>query len=194
MNLYLEQRDNIPFIGKLGKLSENDIKRILSKVNTDILNKQNCWIWTGTIQDKIKKGHQHGCIWYNKKYVQVHRIMYHNYIEDVPYYQSNGIIVLHNCDNDGKCINPWHLRLGSKKENTHDALKMNTLNLFKPDEKNPMSKLSNLQINEIKSLKDSGISQKEIASKYDISQSQVSRYFNNKSRKNLQRLNENGGA
>ena len=123
----------------MGKLSENDIKRILSKVNTDILNKQNCWIWTGTIQDKIKKGHQHGCIWYNKKYVQVHRIMYHNYIEDVPYYQSNGIIVLHNCDNDGKCINPWHLRLGSKKENTHDALKMNTLNLFKPDEKNPMS-------------------------------------------------------
>lgn len=184
MNLYNQQRDNIPTIGKLGKLSNNDIDRILQKINQDNLSMENCWIWCGTIQDKINKGHQHGCIWYNKKYVQVHRIMYHNYIGDVPQYNPGGLIVLHNCDNsnNGKCINPWHLRLGSSKENTEDALRANTLRLLESNENNPMSKLTDLEVNEIKLLKGRGISQKEIALRYNINQSQISRYWNNKTR------------
>ena len=74
---------------------------------------------------------------------------------DVPQYK----IVLHNCDNsnNGKCINPWHLRLGSSKENTQDALRANTLRLLESNENNPMSKLTDLEVNEIKLLKGSGI-------------------------------------
>ena len=184
MDLFNLQRENIVNVGKLGKLSHNDLKRILSKLNIQNLHKNDCWIWNGTVSDKINKGHQHGIIWYNKKYVCVHRIMYHNYIEDVPEYTHNGLIVLHNCShiNNGRCINPWHMRLGSKKDNTLDAMKENTLNLLKSNEENHMSKLKNKEVLEIRELKNNGLSQKEIGKKYGINQSQVSRYLNNKTR------------
>ena len=45
-----------------------------------------------------------------------------------------------------------------------------------------MSKLSNNKINEIKLLKGTGITQKEVAETYGINQSQVSRYWNKKTR------------
>jgi hypothetical protein len=97
MNLLDEQLQNIPIIGNLGKLSESDINRICEKIETKILNKQDCWIWTGTISDKVKKGHQHGSFWFNKNPVQIHRIMFHNFISDVPIYKKDGLIVLHKC-------------------------------------------------------------------------------------------------
>jgi DNA-binding transcriptional regulator YiaG len=180
-----KQRSNISNIGKLGKLSKNDLERIICKIDINSLNKHDCWIWKGTVQDHIRKGHQHGVIWYNKKYVQVHRIMYHNYIDDVPEYKPSGVIVLHKCshENNGKCINPWHLKLGTSKENTHDAILSETLILYKENEKNPMSKLTNDQIKEIRNLKNSKYTQKEIANMYSINQSQISRYWNNKTRK-----------
>lgn len=174
------QRPTIPDIGKLGKLSKTDLERVITKIEIN----NSCWIWKGTIQDKIKKGHQHGCIWYNKKYVQVHRIMYHNFIGDVPIYNPGGLIVLHKCshENNGKCINPWHLKLGTSKENTKDAFISNTLNIYKKNENNLNSKLSNCEIQEIKQLKNSGLTQKEIGKIYNIHPCQISRYWNNKTR------------
>jgi len=184
MDLLREQRELIPLIGKLGKLSENDFTRILSKINVCNLNKEDCWIWKGTVQDNQNKGHQHGCIWYNKHYVQAHRIMYHNFVENVPEYLPGGLIVLHKCShlNNGRCINPWHMKLGTSKENTNDAMRSNTLTLLKPNEEHPLSKLSNLQVQEIRSLKNTGVTQREIADRYGINASQVSRYWNNKTR------------
>ncbi len=179
-DLVNKQRNDIPQVGKLGRLSLSDLERILKRVKVN----DGCWIWQGTVQD-TKKGHQHGCIWYNKHYVQVHRIMYHNFIGDVPEYSRNSMIVLHTCThlNNGRCVNPWHLSLGTPKQNTQDALKAGTLHILKDNEQNPMSKLSNLQIEEIRSLKHSGLSQREIALQYGIHQSQVSRYLNSVTRK-----------
>lgn len=106
------KRKNIQSIGKLGELSKSDIERIYSKISIPLngLNKNDFWIWNGTCQDN-KKGHSHGCIWYNGKYVLAHRIMYHNYIEDVPEFQSHNKIVhnkivLHKCShrNNGNVL------------------------------------------------------------------------------------------
>lgn len=184
-SLIEKQRHDIQNIGKLGKLSESDLKRIISKVEweTEEFDNSKCWIWDGTMMDN-KKGHCHGSIWYNKKYVMTHRIMYHNYISDVPEYTNSSLKVLHKCDHsqNGRCINPWHMELGTNKENSQDALKSNTLTLIEKGESNPMSKLSDKQIKEIMVLKSSGLSQKEVASKYGIHQSQVSRYWNKKTR------------
>jgi predicted XRE-type DNA-binding protein len=184
--LLQEQRINIPYIGKLGRLSKTNLERIINKIlnSENGLDKNNCWIWIGTIQDN-KKGHSHGCIWYNKNYVLTHRIMYHNFINDVPIFNNENEIVLHKCShhNDGKCVNPWHMKLGTFKENTNDALKDGTLHIYKSNEQNPMSKLSNEQIIEINSLKGSGLTQKEIAQRYNVNQSQISRYWNTKTRK-----------
>lgn len=179
-DLQNKQRHQIPTIGKLRKLSESDIKRICSYTT---IAENGCWIWNGTVQDN-KKGHQHGYISVNRCYVQVHRIMYHNFIEDVPVYHKNGLVVLHKCthEQNGRCINPWHLKLGSLKENTQDALKAGTLHIMGSNEENPMSKLPNKVIQEIRSLKGKGFTQREIAVKYNINQSQISRYWSNKTR------------
>lgn len=179
-----QQRKNIPSIGKLGKLSKNDLKRIIDKIDIGILDINLCWIWKGTVQDHNGKGHQHGIIWYNRKYVQTHRIMYHNFINDVPEYKPNGLIILHKCthENNGRCINPWHLKLSNSKENTKDAMDSTTLCLYKNNENNPNSKLSNKEVEQIRQLKNSNLTQKEIAEIFQINQSQVSRYWNNKTR------------
>lgn len=180
-----KQREVIPNIGKLGKLSKTDLERIISKIKSSKLNDINeCWVWIGTIQDKYKKGHQHGVLWYNNNYVQAHRIMFHNFIEDVPIYKPGEKIVIHKCshENNGRCINPWHLKLGTSKENTKDAMGSQTLYLYGSNDKNPNSKLTNNEIEEIRKLKNSGLSQQKIANMYNINQSQVSRYWNNKTR------------
>ena len=195
--LISKQRNNINTVGKLGRLNKFDLERILNKVRDKNFEIDSCWIWNGTVNDKYKKGHQHGVIWFNKKYVQVHRIMYHNYIEDVPEYIPGNLIVLHKCShlNNGRCINPWHLKLGTSKENTKDAFNDNTLTLYKTNQLNPNSKLLDNEIQDIRNMQNSKLSQKQIASLYNINQSQVSRYFNNKTRKikkNVQRLNEDG--
>lgn len=57
-----------------------------------------------------------------------------------------------------------------------------TIRLIKSNEQNHMSKLSNIQVHEIMKLKDSGITQKSLAIKYGINISQISRYWNNKTR------------
>ena len=62
-----EQRTEIPFIGKLGKLSKNNFEKILNNIENVNLDKKDCWIWAGHIVDKIRKGHQHGSLTYNKK-------------------------------------------------------------------------------------------------------------------------------
>lgn len=72
------------------------------------------------------------------------------------------------------------MKLGSHRENTRDALNSNTLTLLKSNEENTMSKLTNEQMNKL--LKGTGITQKEIGERYAINQSQVSRYWNNKTR------------
>lgn len=177
-------RNNIPTIGKLGQLEDKDVQRFIDKLESDTLSKENCWIWRGVIQDKKNKGHQHGIFWFNGNNVQAHRIIFHNVIANVPEYIPSGFILLHKCptDSDGRCVNPWHLQLGTPKENTKDAKIADTLHMIGDNESNHMSKLSNEQIQEIIALKNTGISQRQVAKKYHINQSQISRYWNNKTR------------
>lgn len=187
MDLFNIIRPDVETIGKLGKLSRNDFQKILNKIDQNNLNDNTkCWIWLGSIKD-TRKGHQHASMNYNGKPVQVHRLMYHNFIEDVPEYDHANIrlIILHKCshENNGKCINPWHMKLGTPKENTDDAMKAKTLTLIKSGEANHNAKLTDIQIQEIIDLKDSGRYQYDIAAEYGIHQAQVSRYWNNKTRK-----------
>jgi len=176
---WLNIRENVPTIGKLGNLSESEKKRI--EMYTTIEN--DCWIWNGTKQ-YTGKGRQHGCIWYHGKYVQIHRLMYHNFVENVPEYErkSGALQVNHKCKTDGKCINPKHLYLGTAKQNTIDCIKDGNKNKAKSGEDNHNAVLSDELIEHIKSLKGTGVYQYEIAKKYGVNQSQISRWWNNKTR------------
>ncbi len=170
-------REEIPTIGKLGKLSESDMARIEGYTVIE----DDCWIWTGTKQHNTK-GHQHGCIWYNGKYVQVHRIMYHNFVEDVPEFErrKDALQVNHRCKSDGTCINPSHLYLGTPKQNIEDCIKDGNKNKAKSGQDNHNAVLTDDIIEHIKSLKISGRSQKDIAQEFGVNQSQISRWWNNK--------------
>jgi hypothetical protein len=67
-----------------------------------------CWIWTAA---KTKDGYGN----YRSKYA--HRVSYELYIGAIP----EGLIVRHTCD-VRHCVNPFHLLVGTKKDNTHDMI------------------------------------------------------------------------
>jgi len=192
--LFDMKRQNIETLDKLSELSKSDLTRIISNIDDDFLDdtnfdstKQNCWLWIGNIQDE-SKGHSHPSIHFMKKKVLVHRLMYHNFIDKVPKYErkSGSLQVNHKCGHkqNGKCVNPWHMYLGTPKDNMQDALREGTKYRAPCGDQNRLSKLSNNQVQEIINMKGkTTMSQKEIASMYNIHQSQISRWWNKITRK-----------
>jgi hypothetical protein len=87
--------------------------RFLNKVyKTD-----SCWLWTGA---KSNTGYGHMTI--SKKTVKVHRLSYEIFKGEIP----DRMIILHSCDTP-LCVNPEHLSIGTKKENSTDAVKKKRL-------------------------------------------------------------------
>lgn len=81
-----------------------------------IIDDNNCFICTS--HSKGKWGH---CtITINNKSTTVYRHIYEECFETIP----EGIIVRHRCDN-GSCINPEHLELGTQKQNLSDMVERN---------------------------------------------------------------------
>jgi len=85
-------------------------QRLISKLeyNTETY----CWLWNG----RIRKGY--GEIKYYGKHLGTHRVAYQYFVKDIP----DGLCVLHKCDVPS-CCNPMHLFLGTKKDNSLDAIK-----------------------------------------------------------------------
>ena len=73
-----------------------------------------CWYWLG---GDTPAGY--GRFWLNGKTVSPHRIQYERYHGAIP----EGMWVLHTCHCGHKgCVNPYHLELGSPKENAQHKL------------------------------------------------------------------------
>lgn len=71
-----------------------------------------CWLWTGG-----KNGYGYGIfILPGEKKVRAHRYSYEHFIGPIP----EGKIILHTCDNP-PCVNPAHLRVGTKADNNKDT-------------------------------------------------------------------------
>jgi hypothetical protein len=101
----------------------------------------------------------------NYKNILINRIMYEREYGKI----QGGLFVLHKCDNR-MCINPEHLFLGTNLDNIHDMYNKGR-NKFLFGEDSPMAKLTEKQAIEIKESK--GLSQRELAAKYNISRSQI---------------------
>jgi predicted XRE-type DNA-binding protein len=188
--LFLRQREHIVPSGKLGKITKDKLLSIMERTYIPFTSSniyQDCWLWNGTTIDNAK-GHCHGVVWFEKNYVLIHRLLYHNFIENVPPYtnKQNALQVNHKCShqNNGRCINPWHCYLGTSKMNMRDALREGTKYRMPKGQENHNATLSDDIVLEIKQLKGkTSLTQREIAAKYNVSQSQISRWWNGITRK-----------
>lgn len=77
---------------------------------------ENCWLWTGYIQDKTQRG-GYGALKVNGKCQRAHRFSYELHYGSIP----PGLVVMHKCDKP-PCVRPDHLMLGTPKDNVHDAM------------------------------------------------------------------------
>ena len=131
-----------------------------SRINRGNLDE--CWEWQGAIAT-----HGYGQIRIAGKTFAVHRIAYELIRGIIP----EGLLVCHHCDNK-ICTNPYHLFLGTHKDNTQDALKKGRLAI---GEKIGNSKLKEMEVIEIRRLSKLGLKRCILGKMFKINESTVSK-------------------
>lgn len=127
-----------------------------------------CWLWTGTLDNNgygyfksiaASKGHGRGDI--------VHRFSHELFIGPVP----EGLHVLHSCDTPA-CVNPNHLRAGTRKENMSDCITRGRFRRLsvKRGSQNNLAKLTDADVVDIRN---STLSPKDLSKKYGIDRTNV---------------------
>jgi len=133
-----------------------------------------CWVCAS--HHRVKGGYPQ-CESDGQRYF-LSRFVYEQCFGEIP----EGLCVCHKCDNP-PCINPQHLFLGTRKDNTQDMVKKGrNRNGILPGESNGQSKLTSQQVLVI--LNDSN-SNNKIAAKYGVSKSTILRIKNRKSWRNI---------
>lgn len=129
-------------------------KRFWSKV--DVGEGDACWEWqagksdTGYGQFGIR-----GRLW------GAHRVAWVLTFGPIP----EGLLVCHRCDNPG-CVNPYHLFLGTHKDNRRDAARKGRVT---KGEGVCSSKLTEDEVWEIRELLEEGVPRQEIADEFGVS-------------------------
>jgi len=95
------------------KLSRESIQEKIQQGS--VINRvTNCWEW---VRGTRTAGY--GDIFNGADSVVAHKASFKAFYGDIP--SSKKVLVTHKCNN-AKCVNPEHLKLGTKKGNTYDAL------------------------------------------------------------------------
>ena len=141
-------------------------ERFWEKVNkTDT-----CWLWTGA---RLKTGY--GSVKGEEKVERAHRVAYKLVVGPIP----AGGMLLHSCDNP-LCVNPAHLRLGDKRENTKDALERGQHVTGSRHWKN---KLSETDVKVIKAALATGVTGRYLARQFAVDETTISQIKLGKSRR-----------
>lgn len=137
------------------KLNQKQIERFWSRVNCGHSN--DCWNWLGWLDvDK------YGQISFQYKTLRAHRIAYFLHNKKDP----GKLSVCHLCDN-AMCCNPFHLWLGTPRNNNQDcSLKGRYIN--QKGIKNPSAKLTEAQVRQIRKQYAEGRKQCELVSQHSI--------------------------
>ena len=139
----------------------SDYERFISKVKVG--TPEECWEFTGGINSTGR-----GIFTYNGKSIHAHRMSYIFHCGLIP----AGMWVLHHCDN-GKCVNPHHLFLGSAKDNVQDCVSKGRKVTLRGED-DPKSKLNNEKVLKIIELYKSGkYYQHELGTMFGVSRSTI---------------------
>ncbi len=145
---------------------EQIYNRIKNVYESNVIIKDNCWGWKGEINQQ-----GYGRISYGSQRITIHRAAWLIFHKEIP----KGMCILHKCDNP-LCSNLDHLFLGTIKDNVHDMIKKGRRIIKKsPHGHRSILNLTDNEIIEIKQLLLSGILQKDIAIKFNISRVSIHR-------------------
>lgn len=123
---------------------------------------ESCWNWIGAT-DSVGYGN----LRISGKTYRSHVLSYLINIGEIP----KGLCVLHKCDNR-KCVNPDHLFLGTKKDNTADMWQKGRANIAH-GERSGRAQLTEREVIEIRKLHNQGKSTRDLASQFNISHSGI---------------------
>jgi hypothetical protein len=119
-----------------------------------------CWPYVG------KRWHRDGYGYpkRNQKPILAHRWSYEHHYN---YCLNPCIVIRHTCDNPA-CCNPLHLLPGTQADNVQDAINRNRMR------RKPRRIFTLEQLNQMKELRTTGMSQQKIADLYQCSQNAIS--------------------
>jgi hypothetical protein len=134
-----------------------------------------CWEWIGTKQDA-----GYGRIIISGKAVLAHRMSFEMHKGIIP----PGMQVCHKCDNP-PCVNPDHLFLGTAKDNAQDCISKGRKNAVGPKGRRVIDgvagnnrKLTPSDVLKIREDAVNGMPNSDIAKKFNVSDSTISRIVN----------------
>lgn len=131
-----------------------------------------CWEWQAA---RLKTGYG----WFNTPLGARAAQRVAAYLSGILDRLDSPLCVLHKCDNP-PCCNPAHLFTGTNQDNVADRVaKGRTKGKPQHGEKNGASKLSDLNVKQIRGLyKFAQFSQSQLARRFNVQQSQISRIVN----------------
>ncbi len=134
-----------------------------------VLSEDDCWEWQAGAD---KNGY--GCFWFTKRWELAHRVAY-ILANDLTLDDIKDQLILHSCDNPS-CCNPKHLREGTHADNTQDCIERGRCYTGKQyGEYNPMSKITESDVREIRERIASGETQRSIAPLFGVTYKAISK-------------------
>lgn len=134
-----------------------------------------CWLWTGCTE---KKGHGRFRD-ENNKLEMAHRYSYRLHKGHIP----SGMCICHSCDNPS-CVNPYHLWVGTKGDNNKDRASKGR-NVNNRGSKHGQSRLTEEYVGRIRKGFLAGETQTDLAKKYGVSITAISKVCNRKTWKHI---------
>ena len=138
------------------------MKTLKERFEAKLVKGDGCWVWTS------QKDNGYGRIWANGRPRWAHRVAYQLYVGEIP----DGLCVCHHCDNPS-CVNPAHMFLGTKADNTHDCMSKGR-KASQSGEKNGNVKLTEAQVRTIREKRENGVSSSVLEKEFGVAQRTIS--------------------
>lgn len=126
-------------------------------------NQSECTIWPYGTSDP------YGLIRFENKNYRVHQVAYFIFHGEI----DNKLFVLHKCNNK-RCVNPYHLELGSQKKNVQHYWLTDGVHRKKEIKYKKPYKLNHEKFMEIIKLRKEGMNLKDIGLRFGVSESYIS--------------------